>query len=522
MSNLFRGAVRPTIAAIVLGLLMMLATAFSSAHASSFSSSINNSHTNGGNALKADEPQGDPYGQALLVWNPQTQNLVVKVSLTGLVPNSTHPSHIHLSNCSMMGAILYPLNNVVADGHGNAFTTTTVSGVTTGIPASGWYINVHHGPGLATPDQMAQIYCGNISNPSPKTDHMQVLKVKLNLIFVNQFAQVNTVASTVPGNGDVNPYGVAVVQKSVGNLKKGNILVSNFNNNANLQGTGSTIVQISPDGTQSVFAQLNASACPDGIGLTTALVELKRGWVIVGSLPAADGKFANAKAGCLIVLNSRGQVVKTWTGHHINGPWDATAVEDEDGSQATLFVTNVLNGTVAANTNIVNQGTVVRFKLSVPRQGEGTPHMHSSTVIATGFAEKTDPNALVIGPTGVGLGEDDILYVADTLNNRIIAIPNALTRQRVAHADLHVLTSGGSLNGELGLVIAPNGDIVTINGGDGNILEFTPDGNQVAIKLISNTGTPPGAGCLFGLALVPGGHGIYFVDDCTNQLNILQ
>jgi hypothetical protein len=30
-----------------------------------------------------------------------------------------------------------------------------------------------------------------------------------------------------------------------------------------------------------------------------------------------------------------------------------------------------------------------------------------------------------------------------------------------------------------------------------------------------------GAGTLFGLAIVPGGNGVYFVDDGTNTLNVL-
>ena len=461
------------------------------------------------------------FGNALLVWNPQTHKRVVTISLTGLVPNSVHPSHIHTGNCTTMGAIKHMLNNVVADSHGNALTVTTLSNIK-GIPQTGWYINVHHGPDLATTANAAPIYCGNVVNPNPDTNHEQVIKTHLNLIYINQFANVNKVSSTVPGNGDVNPYGTAVVKESVGNLTKGNVLVSNFNNGANLQGTGTTIVQIAPNGTQTLFAQLNSNSCADGIGLTTALVELKRGWVIVGSLPAAQGKFANVKPGCLIVLNAQGQTVATWTGQNINGPWDATAVENEDGSQAELFITNVLNGVVPANTNIVNQGTIVRFNLQVPEQDGGKPSIESTATVGAGFSEKTDAAALVIGPTGIGLGNNDILYVADTLNNRIVAIDHASTRQSPEHANLHVLTSGGSLNAELGLSIAPNGDILTVNGGDGNLVEIQPDGTQIAKILVSSMGTPPGAGCLFGIATVPGGAGVYFTDDCTNQLNILQ
>ena len=55
--------------------------------------------------------------------------------------------------------------------------------------------------------------------------------------FLDRFDSVNLVASTVPVNGDVNPYGMAVVPRSVGLLKRGHILISNFNNSANSQGT---------------------------------------------------------------------------------------------------------------------------------------------------------------------------------------------------------------------------------------------------------------------------------------------
>src|SRR5258708_29342173 len=97
---------------------------------------------------------------------------------------------------------------------------------------------------------------------------------------------ISVVASTVPNNGDVNPYGIARVPKTSGALLEGNFLISNFNSSANLQGTGTTIVQISPSGTTSLFAHIDGGnlpgPCPGGIGLTTALVVLRSGCVIVG------------------------------------------------------------------------------------------------------------------------------------------------------------------------------------------------------------------------------------------------
>jgi hypothetical protein len=342
-----------------------------------------------------------------------------------------------------------------------------------------------------------------------------VLASASNASFIGQFNNIRLIASTVPSNGDINPYGIAVVRATKGMLVQGNILVSNFNNSANLQGTGITIVEIAPSGKSKLFATIQAGdlpgKCPGGVGLTTALVALRQGWVIVGSLPTTDGTAATAQAGCLIVLNSRGRVVETISGSPINGPWDMTALDN--GDSAVLFVTNVLNGTVAANGNTVNDGTVVRINLRISE--EQMPRVTSQTIIGSGFPERTDPAALVIGPTGVGL-EDNTLYVADTLANRIAAIPNALTRTTSAGTGKTISTNE-SLNGPLGLVIAPNGDILVANSGDGNLVETTPSGSQVAVKTVESGG----AGTLFGIAIAPNAKGVYFVDDGTNQLQLL-
>jgi len=340
--------------------------------------------------------------------------------------------------------------------------------------------------------------------------------------FVGPFNTIDMGPSTVPANGDINPYGVAVAPVSKGNLVKGDVLVSNFNNSGNAQGTGTTIVEVSPSGTVTPFASLSANTlpgpCPGGIGLTTALVALKSGWVIVGSLPTVDGTSATAQAGCLIVLDSSGNPVETISGGPINGPWDMTALDH--GGNADLFVTNVLNGTVAASPNTVDGGTVVRIDL---KNLEGhTPRIHSETTIATGFPERTDPAALVVGPTGLGLSHDT-LYVADSVDNRIAAISHAFTTRGTSQAGTTV-TTGGMLNDPLGLAIAPGGDILAVNGLDGNLVETTPAGQQVELKMLDTTPLPPGLpgnGTLFGLAVVPGGTGVYFVDDGSNTLNLL-
>jgi len=334
---------------------------------------------------------------------------------------------------------------------------------------------------------------------------------------------ISVIASTVPLNGDVNPYGIFVVPDTVGNLVKGNLLISNFNAVSNKQGTGTTIMQISPGGGVSQFAQINASSlpgtCTGGIGLTTALVALRSGWVIVGSLPTTDGTAATAQAGCLLVLDPMGNVSETIYGTLINGPWDMAVLDHSNvngGGTAALFVTNVLNGTVAAGGSVVHQGTVVRVDLTLSKSAP--PFVEAMTVIGSGFAERTDPAALVIGPTGVGLSPDGFsLYVADSLNNRIAAISFPITRQTTARTGI-TITKGGSLNDPLGLAVAPNGDILTANGDDGYMVQTTPDGLQAAKTLLDSSGSPPGSGALFGLVAV--GQSVYYVDDATNTLNL--
>ncbi len=337
--------------------------------------------------------------------------------------------------------------------------------------------------------------------------------------FIGRFHRTRLVGSTVPHNGDVNPYGVAVIRHNLGRLRRDNVLVSKFNNKKNLQGTGSTIVQVSPHGKTRLFARISGrhlpGACPGGIGLTTALV-IVHGWVIVGSTPSRNGLAATARAGCLLVLDSRGRVRETFSGHGINGPWDATAVTH--GPHASLFVTNVLNGTVAAKGKVVHRGTVLRIRLRFHRGR--LPRITSRTKVGSGFFQQASASAFVIGPTGLGLSRHGSLYVADTGQNRITVIRHALTRRSSAGTG-QVVTRRGFLNAPLGLAIAPNGHILTVNGGDGRIVETTPGGRQVASKFLDRSGSPPGSGALFGLAVRPHGSGVYYVDDAANTLRLL-
>jgi hypothetical protein len=336
--------------------------------------------------------------------------------------------------------------------------------------------------------------------------------------FIAPLTTATTLGSTVPANGDGNPYGIVFVPTSVGKLRAGNLLVSNFNDKANDQGTGTTIDQMTTAGKLTLFANIDAKAlpgpCPGGVGLTTALNILPGGYVVVGSLPTTNGKSATAKYGCMIVLNSEGKAIETIASPNIQGPWDSTAVSE--GAKTTLFVSNALNGGPAVGVHTIDNSTVLRIQLE---SGENqTPTVLHEQVIANKIPWKDSPEALVLGPTGLALAANGTLYVASTLTNKITAIPQAMTRTTPAPGGGTTVTEGGELKEPLGMVLAPNGDILTTNGGDGDIVETTPAGKQL---MEQTADTKTGAGALFGLAVSPGANSIYYVDDGENTLNLL-
>jgi hypothetical protein len=336
--------------------------------------------------------------------------------------------------------------------------------------------------------------------------------------FLASLKAVSTVASTVPRSGDINPYGIVTAPTSTGKLVKGDMLISNFNDKANNQGTGTTIVQISPSGKHTLFSTISTKSlpgrCPGGVGLTTALNVLPGGYVVVGSLPTTNGKSATAKYGCLIVLDSHGKPVSTIAGPQIAGPWDMTAATK--GDITNLFVSNVLNGGAAKGKVVDKNSTVLRIRV---QSGAGQPpKVLAEQVIANKIPWRDDPNALVVGPTGVGLAPNGTLYLADTLSNRIAAIPQALTRTTPAPDGGTTVTRGGKLNQPLGVILAPNGDILAANAGNGNMVEISPTGKQLMTRTADKK---TGAGSLFGLVLNADRSGIFYVDDGDNTLKLL-
>jgi hypothetical protein len=314
-------------------------------------------------------------------------------------------------------------------------------------------------------------------------------------------------SSTVPANGDLNPYGIAFVPAGVptwSTLKPGDVVVSNFNAQSNLQGTGTTIVKLVPNSAPVTFFE------GSHLGLTTALAVLKSGFVLVGNVPTTNGKNVIAP-GSLLVINPQGrQVMELKDQRLLDGPWDLAVLDS--GSSAKVFVSDVLSGRVA------------RIDLAIGPNGVTV--LPTSTIVASGYTHRTDPAALVVGPTGLAYDAlRDILYVASTGDNAVFAVYGAGTGHdngtgRVIYQD------NTHLHGPLALALAPNGHLVTANGDAVNpdpkqpseIVEFTVDGQFIAQLSVDAV-----QGSAFGLAFgFDSNQHLQFadVDDNTNTATV--
>jgi hypothetical protein len=317
------------------------------------------------------------------------------------------------------------------------------------------------------------------------------------------------VSSTIPPNGDLNPYGVAFVPAGFpggGNIAPGDVLVANFNDINNCQGQGTTIIKFTPNNVSAPDSVAPGVApgqpgnavtffqSPKQVGLSTALGVLKGGFVIVGNVPSAPevNKVCSSTAlsGALQVIDRHGMLIATLTdpgGTIFGSPWDLTIANDT-GSAAQVFVSNVLTGTVG------------RLDLAVSSTGVTILGRH---VVAQGYKFGLNSAAFVLGPTGLAHDQSGNLFVASTADNKIFKVPNASQPVPPAPSMGTVVVDDPHLRGPLALVFGPTGTLLTANGDAVNadpthpseIVEFTTAG--MFVREFNIEATQGGA---FGLA----------------------
>jgi hypothetical protein len=316
--------------------------------------------------------------------------------------------------------------------------------------------------------------------------------------------------STVPSNGDQNPYGLAFVPPDFpfgGGLKPAEMLISNFNDTS-LQGRGSTIITIDPrSGKTGLFFQ----GTPP-IGFTNALGLVHAGLVFAGSVPTTDGTSNTAKSGGLYVLDGRGHIVTNLGIHDlINGPW-GLAINDQ-GPSAQLFVSNVFDG------------TITRLDLTFDHGGIS---VRDAVRIGSGYGFGPDMAAVVVGPAGLAYDTfRDTLFVASEMDDTIFALHGAGKTQSNLGTGTVVYQDAAHLHGPLGLIFAPNGDLLVANADPAvsqdpsepsEIVEFTRNG-----RFVRQYSVDPNLGSAFALGIE--GHDdaevFAYVDDFLSTCTIL-
>jgi hypothetical protein len=333
-------------------------------------------------------------------------------------------------------------------------------------------------------------------------------------------AEVISTVPPAPSPAEQNPYGVSIVPPgfaSGGILQPGDTLVANFNHASDgVQGTGTTIVRITPSGVVSTFF---TSSLP---GLATPPVILKSGFVIVGNVPnAGNGAIGQ---GALQVLDKNGNLVETLTDSTLlKDPWNL-AVNDL-GKSFQVYVSNV-SGTATATPD----GTVTRIDMKLVN---GLPAVQDMVQIASGYPTRTDPAAFVVGPGGLAYdARTETLYVASEAQKvkgvevgTIFAIPEANETFRDRGTGRVVFANATYLHGPMGLVLAPNGDLITANSDAVNtdpnqpseLVEFTTKG-----RFVSQFSVDPANGGAFALTfgIIGGKERLAAVDDNTATLDI--
>jgi len=322
--------------------------------------------------------------------------------------------------------------------------------------------------------------------------------------------------STNGANNDTNPYGMAIVPMTSGDLIAGDVLVVDFNSSTTMGG-GTTIEEVNPaTGTVSTFFQSSSITGPVGIAINPSNDFV---WVAYygASADGSQSGFAVIKPGA---AGAQGTSYANFTNSSTNmnlfqGTWGAAF------APGAFFWTNA--GAAAPTTG--NTGQVWRLNPNPTGTSNGQPLNSMYTPLATSLPTSDTAGitpSTVAGPQGMVYDAmNGTLYVTDDYNNAIYAIPNALTA--TAPVTPVLVTMGGALNSPQNIVINPaNGDLLVVNGATNNdLVEVTTSGQQVATRVLDST---PGGGGLFGLALNDTGTGpfqLYFDDSNSSTLDTL-
>lgn len=315
-----------------------------------------------------------------------------------------------------------------------------------------------------------------------------------------------TIGSAVnPVNGDVNPYGLDVAKITAGKIQAGDLVVCDFNNRSNIQGTGKSILVLHPvvgSKPVSIAGYGDLTGC-DALALAPS------GPIWAAAFSANDNPITSPSGQHLTSLPQ-------FSWHRPFG--EAFAPPINSISVPAFYVSNASDGSLVRV--YVFPGPSFRF-----------------ATIVTGFPVNHGVPGSILAPSGLNYQRSgDILYVVDGTNNALYAIHNisrifsngitvhGLTFSGPQASAAKVVFAGAPLNGPISSAILPGGNIAVGNTLDPNgknlIVEITPLGSVVHVSNV-DTGA---AGALFGMVATgtsPADAKLYFNDDNDNTTKVL-
>jgi hypothetical protein len=313
-------------------------------------------------------------------------------------------------------------------------------------------------------------------------------------------------------NGDMGPRAISVVRSTFG-LKKGQLLVCNFENSAGVAGKGSTIEVFDPKphSKPTTFTQNSKLAGCDGDAVT-----------------ATNKVYGTAYSGAITQYDQTGQLSNTYTSH-VEAPFaDGDAFCGLPYAPEDVYVSDAKTGAVVKASFVPVSGGV------------------TLTEVMAGFGVNKASGWSALGPSGIQYNNtrigplcNDTLYLVDGVDNTVVSISNAsnlLVKDEIVAQPggkkfkcLHptatcatLVYSGSPLNAPVAAALLPNGNLVVANTNGGNVLvEMTPTGKILATKTLDTSKTAH----VFGLIATGTSDNdtvIFYTDTATNTLHELE
>jgi hypothetical protein len=321
------------------------------------------------------------------------------------------------------------------------------------------------------------------------------------------------IGSTVdPKNGDEGPHSISIVKATLSPLKKGQLVVCNFEDSSGTPGNGTTIEVLNPTPSSSPTQFAQSSDIKGCAGVTTS----SQSDYVYG---------AGMNSGKLVPFNPKG-VEQSPITSPLEAPFSDTDVANKGLYSAEyVFTSDAKTGAiVSAGVNTYASGFLMQ--------------------VASGFSVNNGSGLNVLGPTGLSYyPKKNVLYIADGVTNTVVKFtnPNDLllkneivvsksgTKFTCSHKKTtcgKLIKSGSPLSSPIAMTALPNGNMIVANGapasGGGNeLVELTPNGTVLDTEVV-DTGSAP---AIFGLAASGTSDSdtvIYYTDTNDNSVHELE